>query len=219
MHPHLSAHYARLAIPCEWCSTHFLVWPNGSTRRFCSWACFQESLAPTPTGIALNFWPKVKVGHPDECWPWTASTNGVYGAACIGHQVNRGAHRVAFWLVHGRWPKVCRHTCDVPLCCNPRHLCDGTSSDNIKDMMERGRHRTQYDPVERARVAAHIQSVRPLDQQGERHPNAKLTDAQVLEIRARAENGEPQVGLAAEYGVNWRTISIIVKRKAWGHLR
>ena len=26
----------RIAIPCEWCGTHFLAWPSESTRKYCS---------------------------------------------------------------------------------------------------------------------------------------------------------------------------------------
>ena len=55
---------------------------------------------------------------------------------------------------------------------------------------------------------------------GEQHPNALLTDAQVLEIRARyAAGGVSLRGLAQEYGCNFRTIWVVVRHKAWRHLR
>jgi hypothetical protein len=48
--------------------------------------------------------------------------------------------------------------------------------------------------------------------QGEKHPKAKLTDAQVAEIRRRyAAGGVTQQALAQAYGVGWQTIH--------GHIR
>lgn len=50
-----------------------------------------------------------------------------------------GAHRVAFYLTHGYWPHVARHTCDNRPCVNPAHILDGSHQDNTADMIERGR--------------------------------------------------------------------------------
>lgn len=54
--------------------------------------------------------------------------------------------------------------------------------------------------------------------QGENSPRAKLTGAQVLEIRSRVEAGEVQRRLASEYGVHPATIKAIVSRRLWGHV-
>lgn len=53
---------------------------------------------------------------------------------------------------------------------------------------------------------------------GERHSQAKLTEAQVREIRSRVAAGEVQRRLAAEYGVNVATVCNIVNRKIWAHV-
>lgn len=53
---------------------------------------------------------------------------------------------------------------------------------------------------------------------GERHPSAKLTRAVVLEIRRRTQAGEPQKGLAFEFGVTPSTISKVANGKSWAHL-
>jgi hypothetical protein len=53
---------------------------------------------------------------------------------------------------------------------------------------------------------------------GGRHHQAKLSEAQVIEIRSRYASGERQVALAEEFGVGQTQISHIVTRKQWGHL-
>ena len=52
---------------------------------------------------------------------------------------------------------------------------------------------------------------------GSAHGEAKLTDAAVLDIRARYRRGNG-LALAAEYGVSPSLISLIVRRKAWTHI-
>lgn len=58
-----------------------------------------------------------------------------------------------------------------------------------------------------------------LQGRGEKHGRAKLTEAQVKEIRRRyAAGGVSQITLAAEYGVNQTLIGFIVRRVVWTHL-
>ena len=53
---------------------------------------------------------------------------------------------------------------------------------------------------------------------GEHHGNAKLTEAQVLEIRALHGSGVAQRQLARQFGVDRRSISFIVSGKYWTHI-
>jgi hypothetical protein len=50
---------------------------------------------------------------------------------------------------------------------------------------------------------------------GERAPHAKLTPAQVREIRSRVAAGTRQRILATEYGVDPMTINSVVRRRSW----
>jgi hypothetical protein len=81
----------------------------------------------------VAFSPLVKVGAPDECWPWTGPKSGGYGI--------RHAHRSAWAFVHGPIPKgmFVLHSCDVKSCCNPAHLHLGTHAENMREAAERGR--------------------------------------------------------------------------------
>jgi len=132
------------------------------------------------------------------CFLWTASggPNG-YGHINIGGKTVR-AHRAAYELFKGPIPdNLCvLHTCDTPCCVNPGHLFAGTQTDNMTDMIKKGR----------ARYLA-----------GESHPRgtAKLTEKQVLEIRV-ATGSQKQI--AARYGIGCSNVSQIKSRQRWGHL-
>lgn len=146
---------------------------------------------------AERFWAKVTIAGPDECWLWTAATyrNG-YGAFGVSGRARRmtGAHRFAYELTHGPIPDdllVC-HTCDVRACVNPAHLFLGTHRDNLTDMATKGR-----------------------STRGVKNTQAKLTEAEVLAIRADGRFGRE---VAADYGVSEGTIYNIWHRRTWGWL-
>lgn len=135
------------------------------------------------------------------CWLWTAALNdngyGVFGRGSRGAG-NKYAHRFAYEHFIGPIPEgamVC-HTCDVRRCVNPDHLFVGTAADNQGDMAAKGR------------------SLR-----GSRHNLAKLTDADVIEIRRLwSLGGATQVALGERFGVSKGQISAIVRGKKWAHL-
>ena len=87
-----------------------------------------------------RFWRKVTIGSPDECWEWQGSRRGDnYGQLYVAHK-HRAAHRFSFFLAHRYYPPVVRHKCDNRVCVNPHHLQGGTQTDNMRDVVERGRH-------------------------------------------------------------------------------
>lgn len=77
-----------------------------------------------------------------ECWPYRGAINNKgYGRFSTWVPIRRRllAHRVQYFLTWGHLPPVVMHTCDNPICCNPRHLVGGTQADNIRDMRSKGR--------------------------------------------------------------------------------
>jgi len=133
------------------------------------------------------------------CWLWAAAyqLNG-YGQFRFNglHQM---AHRVSWQLFRGNIPAGMHvlHDCDTPACVNPDHLFLGTHADNMADMKDKRRH-----PGGGVR--------------GSRHPDAKLTESDVVAIRNTV--GLSTYKLGAIYGVDHSTIWEILKRKKWRHV-
>jgi DNA invertase Pin-like site-specific DNA recombinase len=88
------------------------------------------------------------------------------------------------------------HHCDNPPCIEPTHLWLGTNLDNIADRKAKGR----------ASLAG---------RSGEANHYARLTGAEVREIRRLAAEGESQRALARQFDVAFQTIGHIVRRERW----
>lgn len=61
---------------------------------------------------------------------------------CNGKTVSKLVHRVVLEEKLGRPllpDEVGRHQCDYTLCCNEHHLVPGTQTENMADMVKRGR--------------------------------------------------------------------------------
>lgn len=86
-----------------------------------------------------RFWDKVQVSN--ICWEWVGSiTKDGYGQFFYQGSL-WGAHRASFQIFVGDIQPgllIC-HSCDNPSCVNPDHLFQGTYSDNIQDMLSKGR--------------------------------------------------------------------------------
>jgi hypothetical protein len=147
-----------------------------------------------------RFWANVDIGGPDECWLWTGHPGtpdarggqyGTFGITVNGRGLNFKAHRLSWAIDRKRSPKgiIVRHSCNIPLCCNPRHLTSGTQAQNVQDKLDSGR---QYA--------------------GEDHHSCKLTPDDVNAIRA---SDKPTPAMAREYGVHYTTIFKIRKGKTW----
>ena len=161
--------------------------------------------------IEETFWSKVEKSE-SGCWLWagTMASNG-YGRFQLDRK-SRWAHRVAYQFAVSPIPEgLCvLHRCDNPPCVNPEHLFLGTQQDNLADMVAKGRnqkgdrHSSRLHPERLCR--------------GERHGQAKLTEASVLTIRAAYRAGGRVGQLARQFGVARQTITDILRNRRWTHL-
>lgn len=131
---------------------------------------------------------------PSGCWEFTGyvAADGYPRIYARGRGASL-AHRVAWEVAYGPIPEgllVC-HRCDNPVCVRPDHLFLGTAAENSRDMATKNR------------------AARPA---GERNPRARLTWAQVREIRAA---DGPSSRLAERYGVATTTVTDIRNGRRW----
>ncbi len=133
------------------------------------------------------------------CWIWTAHLNYAgYGHFGFAGKIIR-AHRFSWMLHKGKISAglFVLHRCDCRSCVNPDHLWLGSQAENLRDMHNKGR----CNPPKGSRAAL-----------------AKLTETDVLEIRRRANSGEPYAPIAADFNVSESRISLIKNRREWKHV-
>lgn len=131
-----------------------------------------------------NYIPVTESG----CWLWTGQLMRGYGAIKLRKGGVMSAHRFFYMDLVGAIPPgalVC-HKCDTPSCVNPNHLFLGTASDNMTDMLRKGRNGLG--------------------------PRKRLTP----EVAASIRNSRNSIRATAKiYGVSRRTVSDIRSGKTW----
>lgn len=166
-----------------------------------------------------RFWAKAEPEPNTGCWIWLGAINERgYGSFWFDGRTWR-APRLALELASGQPIATGRqacHRCDFPRCINPDHLFPGTKSENQQDAVHKGRHWAQRNSLEASRKMAEFNHKNP--RRGGRSTSAKLTLAQVQEIRERYKRGGiSQDRLAAEYGVSQSQVSFIILGQRWIH--
>ena len=134
-----------------------------------------------------------------SCWNWNKSiTKWGYGHIKVKGKVML-AHRISYEANKEPIPDgLCvLHKCDNPACINPDHLFLGTNADNVRDKVSKNRQ-------------SHTGQSK-----GERHSLAKLTEQDVLNIRASHLS---QKQLAEQYNTTQPNISLIKNRVKWTHI-
>jgi len=118
-------------------------------------------------------------------WNGSLAKNG-YGNFHLNGKTEY-AHRVAWELANGPSDLFILHRCDNRKCVNVEHLFLGTFDENMADMV--AKKRQAY---------------------GERSGRAKLSDKDILAIRA---SNELQASLASRFNVTQSHISMVRARK------
>ena len=156
-----------------------------------------------------------------DCLIWQGTRWGQYGRV-RWHGRDMGAHRAVLQVVLGRelsGQELACHRCDNPPCVNPEHLFVGSVSDNARDMVAKGRNYSEKLPETRAKLSVSAKRAtaegRRRTPRGERVGTSKLTNAQVLAIRAAQES---QRKIAARFGVSQRLVGMIRRREVWTHV-
>lgn len=174
----------------EWISVKDRL-PDYSARK--------RGMATMPFGIRLRI--NSKKNPKTGCWEWCGSKRNGYGRLIVGSRTNGtrksvSAHRASYEHFVGKIPvgmEVC-HKCDNPCCINPNHLFLGTRQENIDDRESKGRNNPP---------------------KGEKNGRAKLSEIDVLEMRAKRKTGMSFQKIADEYGVHKKTVMDAVSGKNW----
>jgi hypothetical protein len=136
---------------------------------------------------------------PSGCWHWKKPRpDGRANTFMLEGKVT-GAHKASYILHKGPVGDLwVLHECDNGLCVNPHHLFLGSPKENTQDMIDKGRQ-----VIKRGEARGKV---------------AKLTEAQVREIKAAAKSGVRGNRLAKQYGVHRRTVYDILDGKTWTHI-
>lgn len=196
--------YSGRMKPCKRCGTPFYcqvcrdVGGSSGEQLYCSWECQSIAKRYTPERALEMFWSRVDKNGPGGCWIWTAARDKWgYGDLQWEHK-HVQAHRLAWRLLRGEPGTMdVLHKCNKPPCCNPEHLYLGTDLENGRDRVKAG-----------------------TSSKGERSHTAKLTEAQVRDIRAAYKKriGNTRT-LAGQYGVSQSAIYYIVSGRTWTHVK
>lgn len=138
----------------------------------------------------------------EGCWLWSgALSRSGYGWFRLSKKNGQiSAHRFSYQIYNGEIPngKIILHSCDNKACVNPSHLSIGTYKDNMQDMLRKGRN----DPS-----------------RGSKNGHSKLKEKDIEEIRRQYKQGKTQISIGRFFGVGQDSVSLIVNKKTWAHVK
>lgn len=130
----------------------------------------------------------------EKCWIWQGHTNDQgYGRFGVGDKVEQ-AHRVSYTIFKGPIPEGMNvlHECDTPPCVKPSCLFLGTQIDNMGDASSKQRLNNPF---------------------GEKHPQCKLLDQDIKELRQLRLQGWTYKQLAEKYKIHKDYAAKLCKNK------
>ena len=157
--------------------------------------------------VSQRFFSRFTIDEKTKCWNWNGALTS-YGYGVIAGEINgkryvpKGqqmlAHRVS-WILHygdipdgdGAHGMVVMHICDNRGCVNPKHLRLGSQSENVKDMIVKGR-KVSGTPS------------------GVQHWGSSIKDQSVIDLICSTTGNTK--ALAEQYGVAESTIKRIRRR-------
>ncbi len=197
----------RIEKVCEFCKKNFKLRRPDQRGRFCSRVCqgkgqrrdqvdkYQNYLSELSEEQKMSYlkecYDKFVIRKENGCWDWSGSKTSGYGN--FGHRGKiMKAHRASWILHNGEIPNNLwvLHKCDIRECSNPDHLFLGNNSDNMKDMVLKGRNKFR----------------------------SKLTLENIAEIKRLLELEIPIARICKKYNVSNTTIWSIKHGKSWKFL-
>lgn len=139
----------------------------------------------------------VMPGMTTPCHLWTGNrSDRGYGQVKVNGRTRRATH-IALGLAGRPLPTglVACHRCDNPPCVREDHLFHGTSTENVRDSVSKGRHAT-----------------------GEKNGvGGKLSREDVDRIRELGATGKHHREIGAKFGVSHCLVGKILRRELWAN--
>lgn len=154
-----------------------------------------------PTDV--RFAEKFQRGGAQECWPWTAGTNGAGYGMLWSPEARRKvlAHRYSYMLHVGplRSSDLVLHSCDNPSCVNPAHLRLGDHKANTRDMDARARRNSN-------------------PRRGGANPSSLASDLIVTEVRREYVSGASFAAIVEKFALPLSAVKEYCIGKSFAHL-
>ncbi len=157
------------------------------------------------SGVILSACLKGRASH--KCKPWSKATHLAFSTNKDGYQKVQLTHngQPQSFAVHALVLSVFVGPCPDGLQC--RHLDGNPSNNHVSNLAWGTRVENAQDTVLHGTAIV-----------GEKSPNAKLTDSDVLEIRSMRSRGCTLNEIAWDFEVSINTVISIVKRRSWKHI-